>query len=158
MDDLLAPLMIRPTKLEYRQAILHASLTACLRCSARCSNQLSSSLSALLWCHRSARPRAPYPRDSFPPRRNPIASPRHGPAFTSGRTDKIHWFHQAYLSLAGPAAASQITREQVVRLLRLQPTIIGTMLMSFLNKLAAVTLNIGCQRPSEAATAQSCVW
>ena len=47
-----------------------------------------------------------------------------------------------------------VTREHVVRLLRLQPAT----LTSFRNKLAAVTITIGCQRPSEAAAAQSCDW
>ena len=47
-----------------------------------------------------------------------------------------------------------VTREHVVRLLRLNPTT----LTSFRNKLAAVTLTVGCQRPSEAAAATSCDW
>jgi len=47
-----------------------------------------------------------------------------------------------------------ITREHVVRLLRLQPA----NLTSFRNKLAAVVMTVGCQRPSEAAAATSCDW
>ena len=47
-----------------------------------------------------------------------------------------------------------MTRENVVCLLRLHPTT----LTSFRNKLAAITLTVGCQRPSEAAAATSCDW
>ena len=47
-----------------------------------------------------------------------------------------------------------VTREHVVRLLRLNPTT----LTSFRNKGDTITLTVGCQRPSEAAAATSCDW